>query len=179
LIEFSRKVTRAELEYIAGNLPDGTLRELGGQDPVALAAEYVLGSEESYVVYLGGLPAVLMGATDKHFVFVVATRAAQRRKRDFMLATREFLARTLSSGKHGYVWAVIPLWYDETVRWCRWLGARFGERVDDPAMGKCVVITFVLADVVSGRGRRHGGRFGDSGGAFPDVQHDSLLKGAG
>jgi hypothetical protein len=179
VIELTSSPTRAELEYIVENLPDNTLRELGGQDAAKMAAEYVAEAEAAYVVYFDGLPAVLMGVTDKHFVFVVATKAAQKRKKDFMLATREMLARTLDPGRHSYVWALIPKWYKETVRWCRWLGARFGERVTDPAMGECFVITFTLADVVLGRGRRHGDRAGDSGGAVSDLQHDSWGEGRG
>jgi hypothetical protein len=154
VIELTSYPTRAELEYIAENLPDNTLKELGGQDAAKMSAEYVAEAEVSCIVYFDDLPAVLMGVTDKHFVFVVATKAAQKRKKDFMLATREMLARTLASGRHPYVWALIPVWYADTVRWCRWLGARFGERVTDPVMGECFVITFTLVDVVSGRGRK-------------------------
>ena len=161
IIDVTDSPTAEQIDYIADNLPDETLREFGGDEPQARAKarakEYAASAAASYVVCFDSLPAVFMGVTIDHFVFVAATKAVRRRKRQFMLATREMLARTLNSGRHPYVWAVIPLWYEETVRWCRWLGARLHDEVADPVMGRCVVITFNLMDVVLGRGEKRWG----------------------
>jgi hypothetical protein len=175
----SDKPTEEELSYIAERLPEKTLREFGAFLPLAAAKGYVEAAEAAYVVYLGGAPAVCLGVAKEGFVWVVATREGLREKRGFMLATRELLARTLGAGRHAYVWAVIPLWYKETVRWCRWLGARFHDEVDDPNMGRSVIITFNLADVVLGRGHRDGNRAGDRGGAVSDLRGDRGGEGAG
>jgi hypothetical protein len=167
LIELTDRVTAADLAYIAENLPEKTLKEFGGDLPKEKAAEYKAAAQKTYIAYFDDKPAVFMGVAADGFVFVAATEAAKRRKREFLLLTREMLARTLDG--RPYVWAVIPLWYEETVRWCRWLGARFHDRVEDPVMGRCVVITFCLADVVLGRGRKNGSRAGDNRDAVSDL----------
>jgi hypothetical protein len=151
IAEITERVTAADLDYIAARLPEKTLREFGTEDPRLRAAEAATAAERAFIAYFDDKPAVFMGVTADHFVWVAATKDGQKNKRLFMAVTKEMLARTLSCGRHGYVWAVIPVWYEETVRWCRWLGARFHDKVFDPTLGDSVIITFNLADVAAKR----------------------------